>query len=123
MRFTGLSHYLESLEKIERLADDKKINLALPGHEYEIPAILKRISEIKEHHRQRNLKVLEICKSPKTISQISFELFGRKSGYEIILALEEAGAHVEYLWERGLLKIANPADIERGDRTIKWLCS
>jgi hypothetical protein len=30
------------------------------------------------------------------------------------LALEEAGAHVEYLYQRGMLRIDNLADLDQG---------
>ena len=33
-------------------------------------------------------------------------------GYNVLLALEEAGAHVEYLYQRGLLAIDNLLDLE-----------
>ena len=36
------------------------------------------------------------------------------SGYDILLSVEEAGAHVEYLYQRGLLGIANVDEIEQG---------
>jgi hypothetical protein len=35
-------------------------------------------------------------------------------GYNVLLALEEAGAHVEYLYQRGLLYIENMDDLENG---------
>jgi len=34
------------------------------------------------------------------------------TGYNSLLAIEEAGAHVEYLHQRGLLRIDNMVDIE-----------
>jgi hypothetical protein len=34
-------------------------------------------------------------------------LFGETHGYNVLLALEEAGAHVEYLYQRGELGIEN----------------
>ena len=36
------------------------------------------------------------------------------NGYDILLSVEEAGAHVEYLYQRGLLGIANIDEIEQG---------
>ena len=33
-------------------------------------------------------------------------------GYTILLALEETGAHVEYLYQRGFLELLNINDIE-----------
>jgi hypothetical protein len=49
---------------------------------------------------------------------VSLELFGRRDHYHILLALEEAGAHVEYLYLRGELVAANVAEIERDPQAI-----
>jgi hypothetical protein len=45
--------------------------------------------------------------------EVSKELFGEVHGYNVLLALEEAGAHIEYLYQRGLLEIQNLAELER----------
>jgi hypothetical protein len=39
-------------------------------------------------------------------------------GYTILLALEEAGAHVEYLYQRGFLQIANIREIEQNSKLV-----
>ena len=48
-----------------------------------------------------------MCESPTTVVGVSKQLFGDQDGYSRILALDEAGAHVEYLHEMGKLRIAN----------------
>jgi hypothetical protein len=50
---------------------------------------------------------LEFFSSPNTVYKLSEFLFGAPAGYDALLAVEEAGAHVEYLYQRGNLKIAN----------------
>jgi hypothetical protein len=50
--------------------------------------------------------------------EISKRLFGPKSGYTRILALEEAGAHVEYLFQRGQLRIANLEELSRESNPV-----
>jgi hypothetical protein len=50
---------------------------------------------------------MEILAEAYTVHDVSRTLFGEVHGYNILLALEEAGAHVEYLYQRGLLGIAN----------------
>ncbi len=52
-------------------------------------------------------------RSGADLSQISYELFNRLSGYNALLGLEEAGAHVEYLYQRGLLAVANLDELEK----------
>ncbi len=59
------------------------------------------------------------------MAEVSKALFGRTHGYNILLALEEAGAHVEYLYQMGLLEIANPDELSaNGERPtpIRYRC-
>ena len=102
--FCGLELYLQSLDKIRRLPG---IALALPGHEVEIRDLRARIDAIEAHHAQRLRRVLDICAEPRSLLEVSRTLFGERRGYGRLLALEEAGAHVEHLFERGDLRIAN----------------
>lgn len=104
----GLDHYLTSLDKIAKIAD---IRIGLGGHEGPIEDIYGRIADIKAAHEKRLEKVLDICSEPKTIAQISQALFGQRHSYHVLLALEEAGAHAEYLYERGELIAANVDEI------------
>ncbi len=105
----GLEHYLASLTKIERLDG---IRLGLGGHEEAMTDVAGRIRAIKQSHQDRLNKVLDICRQPKTTADISRELFGTVESYHVLLALEEAGAHVEYLYQRGELSAANLDEIE-----------
>ncbi len=38
-----------------------------------------------------------------------------------MLSVEEAGAHVEYLYQRGLLGISNLAEIEHGKEPLLYI--
>ena len=106
----GLGHYLDSLTKMEQV---KGIRLGLGGHEAPMDDIYGRIAEIKASHERRLAKILDICATPKSIADISRDLFGKVESYHVLLALEEAGAHVEYLHQRGELVAANIAEIEQ----------
>jgi len=112
--YTGLGHYLESLRKVRAIPN---IRLALGGHEVPMPDLYARVAEIEQSHQYRLTRTLDICASAGetglTISQISYELFNRLSGYNALLGLEEAGAHVEYLYQRGLLAVANLDELEK----------
>jgi hypothetical protein len=85
-----------------------------------MPDVYGRIVEIKAAHDRRLERVLEICSAaePQSIADISRSLFGPAKDYHILLALEEAGAHVEYLYQRGELVAANVDEIERSDRPV-----
>jgi glyoxylase-like metal-dependent hydrolase (beta-lactamase superfamily II) len=111
----GLGHYLESLEKIARLDG---VRQALGGHEEPIADLGGRVVEIKRSHEDRLNKVLEICREPKSVAEISLELFGQVGSYHILLALEEAGAHVEYLYQLGELVAVNVDEIESSTQPV-----
>ncbi len=115
-QYTGIGHYLQSLEQLRHWVNG--ISLTLGGHEGPILDLERRISEIKELHHQRLEKVVELLSEPHTIEEISFILFGEVHGYNVLLALEEAGAHVEYLYQRGVLEIHNLEELERGSQPV-----
>jgi glyoxylase-like metal-dependent hydrolase (beta-lactamase superfamily II) len=111
----GLGHYLAALKKIEQLDG---IRLGLGGHEKPMDDVRGRIQAIRASHQERLSKVMDICREPKTIADISKELFGQVSSYHVLLALEEAGAHVEYLYQRGELQADNIEAIERHETPV-----
>jgi glyoxylase-like metal-dependent hydrolase (beta-lactamase superfamily II) len=112
---TGLGHYLDSLVKIEQLPG---IRLGLGGHEEPMEDIYGRIGAIRRSHEERLNKVLAICAEPRSVAEISQQLFGSVKSYHVLLALEEAGAHVEYLYDRGALAAENLEEIEKGQTPV-----
>jgi glyoxylase-like metal-dependent hydrolase (beta-lactamase superfamily II) len=113
--FAGLEHYFRSLEKVRALDG---IRLALGGHEEPILDMRARIDEIEQFHRRRLERVLELCDVPKSVDEVSAELFGEQEGYGVILAIDEAGAHVEYLHQLGRLRIANLDEVAATDDPV-----
>jgi len=113
--FCGLELYLQSLDKVRGLED---IRLSLPGHEAPIEDLDGRIAGIVGHHQRRLSQVLDICHEPLALVEVSKRLFGPRVGYTRLLALEEAGAHVEYLFQRGELRIANLEDVTRENNPV-----
>jgi glyoxylase-like metal-dependent hydrolase (beta-lactamase superfamily II) len=105
----GLGHYLASLEKIERLDG---IRVGLGGHQGPIHDVHARIEAIRRLHLRRLEHVLDFCAKPRTIAQISRRTFGPVTSYHVLLALLEAGALVEYLYQRGELVACNVEEIE-----------
>lgn len=113
--YTGLGHYLESLYKIARVDG---IRIALGGHEQPIYNMYDRIIAIRASHQRKLERVLDAISStgqPSTISEISKTIYPDRHGYDVLLALEEVGAHVEYLYQRGRLTVANLDEVERED--------
>lgn len=112
---TGLGHYLDSLEYIRGLDG---IGLALGGHEAPMSDLDERIAAIRGLHEERLDRVLALCDNPRTIAEISKDLFGKVDSYHVLLALEETGAHVEYLYQRGELIATNLDDVERDENPV-----
>ena len=113
---TGLGHYLESLDKLLDWAGD--VRLTLGGHRAPIQDLEGRVDEIRSEHAERLAKIRSFLDNSKTILDISNHLFGPVDGYNELLALEEAGAHVEYLYQRGEIGIDNISEVERCENPI-----
>lgn len=106
----GLGHYLDSLEKTRRWANG--LQCVIGGHGEPMHDLNKRIGEIEESHRHRLGEILSFMDEPKTLAEISTALFPDVEGYDKLLAVEEAGAHVEYLAQIGYVYIDNLEDLD-----------
>jgi glyoxylase-like metal-dependent hydrolase (beta-lactamase superfamily II) len=106
--FAGLGHYLQSLHKIRALDG---ISYALGGHEERIDDLKTRIDEIEAFHRARLERVLGLCEVPLTVDEVAKAMFGEQDGYGVILAIDEAGAHVEYLHQLGSVRVDNLEEV------------
>lgn len=113
---TGLGHYLDSLVDAKKWAGD--IRLTLGGHKAPIKDLAGRIDEIRREHAERLNRIMEMFADTSTIADISAKLFGKVEGYNVLLAVEEAGAHVEYLYQRGLLGISNLEQIDQSEEIV-----
>ena len=77
-----------------------------------------RIDAIKASHQRKLERFLDLIResdSPCTISDLSKAMYANRHGYDILLALEEVGAHVEYLYQHGYLAVCNLDEVERED--------
>lgn len=111
--YMGLDHYADSLRKLLRY---EGIELALGGHEDPIHDLYGRVHAIRASHNRKLDRIRKIMRdngAPMTISQISAAMYPDVKDYHILLALEEAGAHIEYLYQHGHLSIANLEEYER----------
>ena len=113
---TGLGHYLQSLAGMRDWVSE--VSLTLPAHEDLITDLPARMDAIHNHHMARLDKVLSALDTPKTIAEISNVLFGWPKGYSALLAIEEAGAHVEYLYQRAQIRIANLDELENATTPV-----
>jgi glyoxylase-like metal-dependent hydrolase (beta-lactamase superfamily II) len=103
--FCGLWHYIGALKRIGSL---EGVRLGLGGHEGEIQDVSKRGTELLHHHQERLLEILRLFSEPRTVVEVTRSVYPMHSeGYNHLLALEEVGAHVEYLNDYGLIRIQN----------------
>ena len=103
-KHTGLSRYLNSLDRLEGWAGGSR--LALGGHGQPILDLGRRIGEIRQHHEDRLQAILQALEGPRTVADLADRLFPSAAGYHRLLALEEVGAHVEYLRSRKRIRRA-----------------
>lgn len=108
--YTGLGRYLESLRHLKPIA--ASIRITLGGHERPIEDLAARLEAIESFHRERLDLVDRLLVDPMTMAEVSERLFPEASGYHELLALEEAGAHLEYLVHLGAVGLANPEVLE-----------
>ncbi|MGE3618408.1 MAG: MBL fold metallo-hydrolase, partial [Gemmatimonadales bacterium] len=110
--WTGLGHYLESLAKIGRVGG---IRLALGGHETPFENFYDRVEAIRVDHERKLDRIHGLLAEPGgvTIDGICRRMYPTVTGWNMMLALTEVGAHVEYLYERGALRVVNREDLER----------
>lgn len=114
-RYMGLGHYRDSLRHMLHLDG---VRLTLGGHEAPIHDLHRRIEEILASHDRKINRVLDIVREagkPLTIADITAAMYPDRHGYDELLALEEAGAHIEYLYERGYISVANLPEVEQED--------
>jgi hypothetical protein len=110
--YMGLGHYLESLDKIERI---QPVEVALGGHEPPIHDFHKRIGVVRASHLRRLERVLDVLRnseSPLTIREITARMYSGQTGFYAFLGLTDVAARVEYLDQRGRLAVANLDQIE-----------
>jgi len=113
--FTGLAHYLEALDKVARIGG---FDLALGGHEGPTRDVYRRIDAIRAGHARKLDRVLGIIRAapePPTVQEVTTTMYPKVQGFDVLLALEEAGAHVEYLYQHGRLEVTNLDEVERED--------
>lgn len=113
--YMGVGHYFEALDKVGRLDG---VRVALGGHEEPITDFYGRINGIRSSHHRKLERVLDTIRKinrPATVSDVSKEMYPDRHGYDVLLAVEEVGAHVEYLYQHGRIEVSNLEEVERED--------
>ena len=108
--FIGIHHYLDSLAIFERWADGA--SLILNGHNDPITDLPDRIVHVRANLSRRIDQTLEALFEPRTLAEVTEQVYGAMNGYNALLVIEKTGAYVEYLLQRGLVEIVNPDEME-----------
>ena len=69
-------------------------------------------------HHDRLADFLDFLQEPYTVAELSHQYFGEVQGYNVLLALEEVGAHLEYLYQYGQLEIVNRDELENSPHPV-----
>lgn len=101
---TGLDHYLKALHAIAGMSG---IRLTLGGHGAPIDDLHGWIKRLIDAQQQRLDHVRALCGEPRSIAELASLLYPGITGYDELLAIQKAGAYVEYLDLRGELTISN----------------
>jgi glyoxylase-like metal-dependent hydrolase (beta-lactamase superfamily II) len=110
--YSGLDHYLESLARLQKWS--KEARLVLNGHDDAIRDLPTQIALTKQNIVRRMSKAIEALRVPLTIDEVCRATYGEMSGYNQLLVIEKTGAYIEYLYERGMIGITNPDELEQG---------
>lgn len=117
--YTGLGHYLDSLDKV---AGVPGIRVALGGHEAPVEDVYRRIEWIRKTHQRRNGRLLDLVVgggAPPTVFDLACRMYADAEGMHRVLALMDAGSRVEYLHQRGQLRLANLDEVT-GEEDAPW---
>jgi len=92
-----LANYLAGLDRVDRLATDSTI--ICPGHGAQFQNLHRRTLEIRQHHAQREQKVLNILNQLEscTIYEMASQLFGSMKDVHLMLGMGEAFSHLDKL--------------------------
>lgn len=102
---TGLEHYRQALHTI---ANVNGIQLTLGGHEDPISDLHGRVAALLASHDRKLNRILDLLREkPHTVAQLTAAMYQNLAGYDVLLGLEEIGAHVEYLYLRGHIRPNN----------------
>ena len=111
-RGNPLKHYLDSLQRYRALPED---TLVLPCHGRPFVGAALRVDQLEAHHENRCNTVLEAAHMPKTACELLPILFdwGEMDTHQLMFAMGETIAHLNYLEERGRLQRMEEDSIAR----------
>lgn len=118
--FMGIRHYLDSLAAFGRWADGA--SLVFNGHDDPITDLHARIRTVGTNLSRRIAETLNALSEPRTLAQVTEQVYGALNGYNALLVIEKTGAYVEFLLQRGLVEIVNSKELEDDPRAAIKYC-
>ncbi|MBS3988864.1 MAG: MBL fold metallo-hydrolase [Dethiobacter sp.] len=100
-RSRSLSQFLSTMDRLEKLP----LKLVLTGHGEPLETPEARIAEIKSHHNRRLQRIREILQSRGSCTpfELACQLYGRLSGWDMLLAVSDVSARLDWLVAHGVL--------------------
>ena len=103
-----LGRFLDSLTRYAELNAD---TLVLPSHGLPFYGLRERIEALKAHHAARLDELLVACAAPHTGAQMMSVMFKRPlDAHQMLFAMGETLAHINYLHQRGHLARSSGED-------------
>ena len=96
----GLTHYLASLDHIERL---EGVEIALGGHDEPMPQWRERIAALRQRYTQRGLELLAQAGTPRSAYELTLALHPRLRPLQALLLLDQTASLAEHLALTGQL--------------------
>jgi len=116
--YTGLGHYLDSLEKVRQTGG---FELALAAHEAVMHDVYHRIEAIRASHTRRLERLLGILRGaqrPLSIQEITRKMYSDAHGFRAALALTDVGARVEFLHQRAQIVVTNLDEVAHDEYPV-----
>jgi glyoxylase-like metal-dependent hydrolase (beta-lactamase superfamily II) len=120
--YTGLGHYLESLDKVQRTPG---FSLTLAAHEQTIHDLYARIDTIRGSLMRRLDRLLDMMHTvgrPLSVDEIAGQLYPEVTGFRALLAITDVGSRVEYLHQRWRLTVANLEECREEENPVFRYC-
>jgi HAMP domain-containing protein len=96
------------------------VRLAAGGHEEIMDDFYGVAERTLEAALSKVERVMDQCDQPRTIYEIARQIYGQVDGYDELFKLEQTGARIEYLNQRGLVVIDNLGALEADHRAVLY---
>jgi glyoxylase-like metal-dependent hydrolase (beta-lactamase superfamily II) len=91
--------FLSGMDRFDTLPES---TLVLPSHDRVFSGLHSRLAELRTHHQERLQALEEAIDPPRSAAEVLAVLFRRElDDHQLVFAIGEAIAHLNYLWHAG----------------------